>query len=378
VNPWKGLSPAVEALSKSAGVLRATYQGKKKMPQSQKARARQDAIKHLRVAKGWGQQALADRAVVSIKTINSVENGKPAQLRTFSKIAKALGVEPPAFLDGYDPATRLPADAVDTVGKRVEVKLTLSIPWGDFDETEGLDRLVGLLMSLANAKNAITVTDLSPGSTKMTLLVDEEDAPRLVQAFSQGKLDAVQATELDVPRTIVLFFLAAVVAQGAANPILGLLMHLVGFTLLVQLLRKSGTTIELEDGDHVLLKRTAETLASPAREMLPPGASVDPSLIRQAIKVVTPEFLAPRFPYEIGLRLEPTEAGGVDSVRLGEQLESQLLSCQPLHGKVRRAAPEPGWTGKISIELTSLVRLWPFLERTQVVPYKALSENGVF
>ena len=25
-----------------------------------------------------------------------------------------------------------------------------------------------------------------------------------------------------------------------------------------------------------------------------------------------------------------------------------------------------------------LIRLWPFLERTQVVPYKALSENGVF
>jgi protein-histidine pros-kinase len=29
-------------------------------------------------------------------------------------------------------------------------------------------------------------------------------------------------------------------------------------------------------------------------------------------------------------------------------------------------------------ERKRLVRLWPFLERTQVVPYKALSENGVF
>jgi DNA-binding XRE family transcriptional regulator len=34
----------------------------------------------MREAKGWGQQTLADRAVVSIKTINSVEQGKPAQL----------------------------------------------------------------------------------------------------------------------------------------------------------------------------------------------------------------------------------------------------------------------------------------------------------
>ncbi len=176
------------------------------MAKSPRPSARKDAIRMLREAKGWGQQALSDRAVVSIKTLNSIEQGKPAQLSTFAKIAKALGVEPSAFLEGH----QTNAPAADQAERRVEVKITLSIPFENFDETEGLDRLVGLFTSLMNAKNAVTITGLSPGSVQLTMLVDEEDVPRLMQAFAQGKLDAIQATEIMVNE-------ACLRLAGAAN-----------------------------------------------------------------------------------------------------------------------------------------------------------------
>jgi len=74
----------------------------KDVTKTARPRARKGAIKHLREAKGWSQQALADRAVVSRKTISSIEQGQPAFLFTFSKIAKALGVEPSEFLEGHE------------------------------------------------------------------------------------------------------------------------------------------------------------------------------------------------------------------------------------------------------------------------------------
>ena len=122
------------------------------MPKTHKPRARKDAIRLLREAKGWGQQALADRAVVSIKTINSVEQGKPAHLSTFAKIAKALGVEPSEILEGYDPSAHLAGDTIRALSKRVEVEIKLSIPFEDFDEAEGLTNLVQMLSTLIKAK----------------------------------------------------------------------------------------------------------------------------------------------------------------------------------------------------------------------------------
>lgn len=324
------------------------------MAKSLRPCARKDAIRLLREAKGWGQQALADRAVVSIKTLNSVEQGKPAQLSTFGKIAKALAVEPSAFLEGHETNPPPAAPAGDQAARRVEVKLTLSIPFEDFDETEGLDRLVGLLTSLMNAKNAVTITELSPGSIELTMLVDEEDAPRLMQAFSQHKLDVVQATQLDLPRTSVLLFIAAHVAQGVANPILVPVMPFVGYMLLLNHLRNAGISVELADADHIRLKKTDPSSALPAGDTHQPFASVDSSIIRQAVEVVTPPFLAPGFPCQIGLRLQPNKESDAEPVWLGEQLESRLNTSGPLRGKVHRASPAPDWTGEVSLELASL------------------------
>lgn len=163
------------------------------MAKSLRPCARKDAIRLLREAKGWGQQALADRAVVSIKTLNSVEQGKPGQLSTFGKIAKALGVEPSAFLEGHAPSP--PPDAAE---KRVEVRLLLSIPFEGLEESEGLLQLVGLISSLIQAKHAISVVDASSGSVRLTLRMSEEDVHALIKAAMALKLDEIGFRSLHV------------------------------------------------------------------------------------------------------------------------------------------------------------------------------------
>lgn len=168
------------------------------MTKSPRPRARKDAIRRLREAKGWGQQAFADRAVVSIKTINSVEQGNPAQLSTFGKIAKALGVEPAAFLEGYDPTSHLASDVIRSLSKRVEVKLTLSIPFEEFDESDGLASLLQMMASLIKAKHEISVVEVSPGSVKITLEMDRDDLNELIVAFMAYRLKDAQIVSLEV------------------------------------------------------------------------------------------------------------------------------------------------------------------------------------
>jgi len=168
------------------------------VPKTHKPRARKDAIRLLREAKGWGQQALADRAVVSIKTINSAEQGKPAHLSTFGKIAKALGVEPSEFLDGYNPTAHLASDTLRALSKRVEVQIKLSIPFEEFDESDGLTNLVQMLSTLIKAKQEIGVVEVSPGSIKITLEMHPDDLKEMIAAFMEYRLKDTQIVSLEV------------------------------------------------------------------------------------------------------------------------------------------------------------------------------------
>ena len=168
------------------------------MPRTHKPRARKDAIRLLREAKGWGQQALADRAVVSIKTVNSVEQGKPAHLSTFGKIAKALSVEPSAFLDGYNPTAHLASDTIRALGKRIEFQIKVSIPFEEFDESDGLTNLLQMLSTAIKAKQEIGVVEVSPGSVKITLEMHPDDLKELIAAFMEYRLKDTQVFSLEV------------------------------------------------------------------------------------------------------------------------------------------------------------------------------------
>jgi len=168
------------------------------MPRTHKPRARIDAIRHLREAKGWSQQVLAEKAIVSIKTLSSLEQGNPAQLSTFAKIAKVLDVEPATFMEGHDPVSHLASDTIRAFGKRVEVQVKWSIPFEEFDESDGLVSLIQMLTSLIKAKHEISVVDVSPGSVNVTLEMSQEDLDSLLLAFAYNRLRETQIVSVEV------------------------------------------------------------------------------------------------------------------------------------------------------------------------------------
>jgi hypothetical protein len=241
--------------------------------------------------------------------------------------------------------------AIATAGKRIEVKLTLSIPFEDFDETDGLDRLTNFLMSVVQAKNAIAVAAIAPGSVEVSLLVDEADSPRLVQAFADNRLEPIQATALTVPRQVTLLYAAALVSAGAVMPILIPVLPFAALLIGVQRLRQAGIEVSFTE-DSVRLQRTSAAGPSSA-DTVPDLAAADPSLIRRVIAVVTPDAVLPSFPCSLTLRLEPNDHDGERPAALGERLESLLLQRDRLRPRVSRVAPGPDWPGTLALELTS-------------------------
>jgi transcriptional regulator with XRE-family HTH domain len=168
------------------------------MAKKESPRARPDVIQRLREAKGWGQQALAERAVVSLKTINSIEQGKGVLLGTIGKIAKSLGVEPSALLEGHEDEVAPESNEGATRRRSIDVQLKLSIPFDDYDEC-GLGELLRIVTSLVNAKHPISVVDVSRGSVVLTLSMSEDDFEELVTRFCAGSLDRFSAEELVSP-----------------------------------------------------------------------------------------------------------------------------------------------------------------------------------
>ena len=46
----------------------------------------------LRTRKNWTQEKLADKAIVSVRTVQNIERGRPTQRSTLARLANALGV----------------------------------------------------------------------------------------------------------------------------------------------------------------------------------------------------------------------------------------------------------------------------------------------
>ena len=313
------------------------------------AKVRVDVMKRLREARGWSQEQLASKMGFHAKTLSNIENGKNSLLSTIASIATALGVQPAELIEGHepDPPASGPAE------KRVLMTLTLSIPFEDFEETEGIDRLSAFLMAVINGKNAIAIPDAVRGSVKLTLLVDEEDAPRLIQAFADHKLDSIQASELGIPRKVALLLIAAIVAQGSVNPIVLPVLPFAAIMLVMKRFQNAGLEVSFADDDLINLKWNKNAAASSA-DNTPTLTSFSPSSIRNAIEIVTPENLLPTFPCSITLRLEPEDKGGDNSAVLGARLESLLLDRTSLGSNVNRVDTTPEWSGQLALTLTSV------------------------
>lgn len=323
------------------------------MIQTAKPSARKGVIRKLREAKGWSQQTLADEAIVSFKTISSMEQGKRAQLSTFKKVAEALGVTPTDLIEQHEQLQAASTPPTSQPDKRVQITLTLSIPFQDFDETEGIDRLSTFLMQVISSKNAMLVTNVTPSSVKLTMLVDEEDAPRLVQAFANHKLDDIQAAELGFPRRAVLLLLTASVAQGIANPIVVPVLPFLAFMLVLRGLRTKGLQVANADDGMILLRWTDNASTSPS-ESASILASFTPAEIQGAVEAVTPEQLLPSFPMSIKVLLEPEMPDGESASTLGARLETHLTGRLSPACTINRTDDGPAWGGKLLLNLASV------------------------
>jgi serine/threonine protein kinase len=87
--------------------------------------------------------------------------------------------------------------------RRVEVTVTVSIPFEEFDQSEQLVGLIELFSRLVKAKDAIEVNGLVPGSTIITLEMSETDVRALISAFMIGKLDELPIEAIRLPDDFV-------------------------------------------------------------------------------------------------------------------------------------------------------------------------------
>lgn len=139
----------------------------------------------LRMSKGWTVGQLADAALVSEKTIRSLEQSKPVSPRSLYMVATALGVECRDLVA----ANINPEQAAPTQNRKALV-LILPIPFKEFDETELLAKLRTFLEQQLpdQADDAMDVMHTEEGSTLVALDLSEEAARLLLLAYEEGRL----------------------------------------------------------------------------------------------------------------------------------------------------------------------------------------------
>lgn len=145
-----------------------------------------EAVRRLRLAKGWSVERLAEKAPCSVKTLRNIEKGASVYLSTLSRIATALAVDFATLMPDGKPPSDPPPVAPEN---RLQVHITVSIPYAQFDESEQLCGLIDSLRRLlVGGGGDMRVLNVGDGSTVITLEVTRDDFLALHSAYSEGKL----------------------------------------------------------------------------------------------------------------------------------------------------------------------------------------------
>jgi transcriptional regulator with XRE-family HTH domain len=151
-----------------------------------------EAVKRLRLAKGWRVEDLAKRAVCSVKTIENVERGANVYMFTLAKIAKQFGVEFETLIDGGKPPPDPPKPQ-----SAIQIQFVMSIPFDQFDESAQLGGFIEFLKQFLRGGGDINVVGVTPGSTIITVEVAGEDVRALLSAYKEGKLAEMHCVGLE-------------------------------------------------------------------------------------------------------------------------------------------------------------------------------------
>jgi transcriptional regulator with XRE-family HTH domain len=151
-----------------------------------------EAIQRLRLERGWRIEDLATQAKCSDRTVVSIENGANAYIYTISKIARALQVEMSALLIGEKPPPQKPKERV------WEIRLTVSTPYEDFDETRDMPHLLQALMARLGGQE-LEPKALRSGSTEIRFDMPIGQIVKLIEAYKDGHLDDLGIMMILVP-----------------------------------------------------------------------------------------------------------------------------------------------------------------------------------
>ncbi len=121
----------------------------------------------LRSRRGWTQEKLAEKSILSVRTIQNLERGKSIHLGTITKVAEALGVSPDACIAGTrsvaNPAAN--GNAIPPCPYRG----LLAFREEDADVFFGREALIHILKEKLARKNIVQVSGCS-GSGKSSLV----------------------------------------------------------------------------------------------------------------------------------------------------------------------------------------------------------------
>lgn len=130
----------------------------------------------LRARTGWTQEKLAEKSILSVRTVQNIERGKPTQFGTVVKLAVALGVEAKDCLQPV--AVLSPGTADSSLHPLTEPRATIPdcpyrglLPFREEDQDLlfGREKLVELLQGKLAHKSIIQVSGPS-GSGKSSLI----------------------------------------------------------------------------------------------------------------------------------------------------------------------------------------------------------------
>jgi transcriptional regulator with XRE-family HTH domain len=167
-----------------------------------------EKLESLRIARGWSREALADKALVSTRTLDSLMAGENGVLSTFAKIAKALDTPVNSLLDGYETPAAQPR-GLESPPDQSEALSTqrikgVKISFGDnspYTLDTSHDLISKIVAHCIASTHEVVVIEITKGSIIVELELSEDDLLRLVAAFTETRLDSIHVEAIRLPAT---------------------------------------------------------------------------------------------------------------------------------------------------------------------------------
>jgi transcriptional regulator with XRE-family HTH domain len=148
-------------------------------------------IEKRRTMLGLSLNGLANKAIVSARTLQRIMAGERAALATIKKLADALGTTCPEMIEGSSPSeqqmTVVNSPQPGTLGKLIT--LIAPIPFDLVDETTDIPKLLRRLADIIDQQGPASLLTIKQGSFALDLLfATDADVRSLIAAFCRYEL----------------------------------------------------------------------------------------------------------------------------------------------------------------------------------------------